>query len=153
MADDGVAPRKRRAFSDADIDRLIEMRDVLKMRWRAIGVEFGDTASNCCWRYKYYTDKRRLEGLREGEPLPPRRTRTWSPPTTPNKPCTVMPPPKAKPVVIAKVAVPNEHRPRYFHEADADIAARIDRQGITAGLLGDPPAGRSALDQKRDAGV
>jgi hypothetical protein len=32
---------------------------------------------------------------------------------------------------------------------DAELRSRIQSQGITAGLLGDPPAGRSALDQKR----
>lgn len=35
---------------------------------------------------------------------------------------------------------------------DAEIRARIELQGLTAGLLGDPPAGRSALD-KRLGGV
>jgi hypothetical protein len=31
----------------------------------------------------------------------------------------------------------------------SDILARIERQGLTAGFLGDPPPGRSALDRKR----
>lgn len=39
-------------------------------------------------------------------------------------------------------------RPRYFHDADADLRGRIARQGLTAGFLGDPPPGRSALDQR-----
>ncbi len=33
--------------------------------------------------------------------------------------------------------------------AFAEIRSRIDVQGITAGLLGDPPQGKSALDKKR----
>jgi hypothetical protein len=32
---------------------------------------------------------------------------------------------------------------------DAELRSRISEQGITAGLLGDPPSGRSALDRKR----
>lgn len=38
--------------------------------------------------------------------------------------------------------------------ADAELRARIALQGLTAGLLGDPLPGRSALDQRkaRDAG-
>jgi len=39
-------------------------------------------------------------------------------------------------------------RPRYFHDADLHIVSRIERQGLTAGFLGDPPPGRSALDQR-----
>jgi hypothetical protein len=35
-------------------------------------------------------------------------------------------------------------------QASAELLARIQHdRGLTAGLLGDPPAGRSALDQKR----
>lgn len=36
---------------------------------------------------------------------------------------------------------------------DAELRSRIQSQGITAGLLGDPPPGRSALDQLRAGGV
>ncbi len=39
----------------------------------------------------------------------------------------------------------------YRYTVDAELRARIESQGVTAGLLGDPPAGRSALDQKRGA--
>lgn len=48
----------------------------------------------------------------------------------------------------ARLAAEPGKRPRYFHEADLDIISRIERQGLTAGFLGDPPAGRSALDRK-----
>lgn len=34
---------------------------------------------------------------------------------------------------------------------DAELRARIAAQGVTAGLLGDPPPGRSALDQRSQA--
>lgn len=36
--------------------------------------------------------------------------------------------------------------------ADADLRARIAEQGPTAGLFGDPPAGRSALDDRLGRG-
>ncbi len=53
------------------------------------------------------------------------------------------------PQPLPLVAVPRpEKRPRYFSDADNDIRARIARQGLTAGFLGDPPPGRSALDQR-----
>jgi hypothetical protein len=35
---------------------------------------------------------------------------------------------------------------------DAELRSRIEVLGITAGLLGDPPPGRSALDERR-AGI
>lgn len=40
-------------------------------------------------------------------------------------------------------------RPRYFAGDNVLLLARVAAQGVTAGLLGDPPAGRSALDKKR----
>lgn len=41
-------------------------------------------------------------------------------------------------------------RPMSTHrlKADAELLARIGAQGLTAGLLGDPPPGRSALDKR-----
>lgn len=145
--------RKRRTFSDADIDRLFAMRDDLGLSWGEIAKEFDDRDTNVCTRYKYYKEKRRIEAIRAGEPIPPRQRRPWGPkpdapkPVKARKPKAVAAPvpPLPKPVKPPEII----HRPRYFHEADADIAARIRRQGLTAGFLGDPPPGRSALDQRR----
>lgn len=39
-------------------------------------------------------------------------------------------------------------RPRYFHDADRFVTSRITSQGLTAGIFGDPPEGRSALDKR-----
>lgn len=36
--------------------------------------------------------------------------------------------------------------------ADAELRARIATKGLTAGLLGDPPPGRSALDERNGGG-
>ena len=41
--------------------------------------------------------------------------------------------------------------PRYFCDSDAFVRERIERQGLTAGVFGDPPPGRSALDARRCA--
>lgn len=53
----------------------------------------------------------------------------------------------AAPAVAAELARP-VHRPRYVHDADLDLRARIAAQGLTAGWFGDPRPGRSALDQR-----
>ncbi len=118
----------RRKWSRADIYRLFELRDVQKLKWREIGEAFGAPASVCCTRYQYYKNG----GASSGPPavVPVGAAKSDAP---------------IKPARAAEIV----HRPRYFHEADADIAARISRQGLTAGFLGDPPPGRSALDQKQ----
>lgn len=152
-----TAPRRR--WSAADIDRLFELRDVQQLTWREIGEAFDDNFASCCTRYFYYKDKYRLEAMRDGEEVTPRREskprRRWSTPvapkqkprrTAPSPP--LAPAPKPEPVFVARNVAAPIKRPRYIHEADMDIIARIDRQGLTSGFLGDPPAGRSALDQR-----
>ena len=49
--------------------------------------------------------------------------------------------------IYAEKLDPND-RTRYFHDGDQFVRARIEKQGITAGVFGDPPKGRSALDQR-----
>ncbi len=134
----------RRIWSRAAVDRLIAMRDVLEMKWPAIGDEFDDTAANCCVRYHYYKKRRKIDDLRRGDTA---RRRAAPAPVAMSVAAirAAIPDPPPKPERPAEIV----HRPRYFHEADADIAARIRRQGVTAGFLGDPPPGRSALDQRR----
>lgn len=146
----------RRKWSRDDINRMFEMRDVQNLMWGQIGEAFDDTAANCCTRYKYHKTKRHLEAIRRGDaepgslPVLSRRSQPQRPKkkAEPARPGVAKPVPPAKPV---RRPDPVIHRPRYFHEADADIAARIRRQGLTAGFLGDPPPGRSALDQKQNS--
>ena len=75
--------------------------------------------------------------------------------------------PKPKPAKVRKAAAPKQMPPApIFVQAkapaepvrparnsmlvmDAELRSRISEQGITAGLLGDPPSGRSALDAKK----
>jgi len=140
----------RRIWTTADIDRMIDMRDVQRMKWIDIGKAFGRSESNCAARYCYYHAQRRVQAVRRGE-TPPERP---APFTSPRIDARAKAPPRKRKAVAALAPKPVRapefiHRPRYFHEADADIAARIRRQGLTAGFLGDPPAGRSALDQKQ----
>lgn len=145
----------RRIWSPAKIDRLFEMRDVEDMTWAQIAEEFHYTGANCCTRYKYYKTKRHIEAIRRGDvapdsqPVVSRRSR-WTQPRKPVPAVVVKPVKPVKPQKLkqAPASEPVIHRPRYFHEADADIVARIERQGLTAGFLGDPPPGRSALDQR-----
>lgn len=61
---------------------------------------------------------------------------------------------KARAALIAAAASPADPqvapaRPRYFAGDNVLLLARVAAQGVTAGLLGDPPPGRSALDKKR----
>lgn len=62
----------RRKWSKAEINRLINMRDVERRAWRDIADDLHDTESNCCARYSYYHAKRRRDALRRGEEPPER---------------------------------------------------------------------------------
>jgi hypothetical protein len=57
-----------------------------------------------------------------------------SPPLAPRSPG---PPPSPSVVATSRLVL------------DAELRNRIAERGITGGLLGDPPPGRSALDEKR----
>lgn len=127
---------KRWIWTDERMRSVVELREKHKMTWDAIGARFGVAGSLACTRYHSYkaklriAEKRREMGL--GDPPPPRVRK--------RKPLQPLP----------LIAIPRpEKRPRYFSDADNDIRARIARQGLTAGFLGDPPPGRSALDQKQ----
>lgn len=125
---------RRRTWTDAMLARLFEMRDVQKMTWEEIGAAFDISAPGAYQRHNYHSTKRRIAE---------QRTRILAERAE-------VAPIAAPPSVAACLAEPVK-RPRYFHDADADLRGRIARQGLTAGFLGDPPPGRSALDQ-REAG-
>lgn len=127
------------------VARLIHMRADLGMPWADIGAAMGEKPANCCTRYNYHQAKKRIADIRarvraevaEGSC----RASATAPQQTAQSPAHF---------AVAPSVVPPEpsKRPRYFHHPDADIRGRIARQGITAGLFGDPPPGRSALDQR-----
>jgi len=114
-------------WPDEMIARIVELRDVHRLKWSKIGELIGKPKTHCCTAYHKYKSKLRIAAKRRELGAVAQ---------------TAAPEP-----ALCLVAAP-ETRPRYFHDADADIRARIARQGITAGFLGDPPPGRSALDQR-----
>jgi hypothetical protein len=131
--------RHKQPFTEHDLERLFHARDVLRRKWDDIARDLpgNRSAATCCWAYKYYRSKWLLEVARESSTAPTKAARRVMP-----KIAAAAPPARSR---------EPDKRPRYFHEADADIRARIDRQGITSGFFGDPPPGRSALDQKQSA--
>lgn len=63
------------------------------------------------------------------------------------------PAPPLQPVDNAGARPPSVRRvSTYVLVADAELRARIALQGLTAGIFGDPPPGRSALDEKKRGG-
>jgi hypothetical protein len=62
-------------------------------------------------------------------------------PPAPIRPAIVPDPPHARTTSTAKLVM------------DAELRRRIDLVGVTAGLLGDPLPGRSALDRKREGSI
>lgn len=130
-----------RRFTQRDLDRMFAIRDIEGLTWREIAEQLGRTAATCCWTYHHYHAKLRLALAREHGAAPvakPPAKRSGRPARRITRPF------KAR----ASRADAPLNRPRYFHDADMDLRGRIDRQGITAGLCGDPPPGRSALDQR-----
>lgn len=138
-------PGKRRDWTPQMVDALFFLREVEELTWREIGIAFDDEGPNCCTRYNYYSAKRRTAELRagnrdeiadlalRGQPVPVRA-------------------PKPEPVIVAPpmaAAQPVKARPaRSFQATDNFVLARIERQGVTAGMFGDPLPGRSALDKR-----
>lgn len=139
----------RRHWTPNMIDRLFELRDVQKLSWDEIGAQFNDKGANCCTRYNYYSTKRRIAAARSRFKAPSGSDYVAFPARAIASPPSPPPAPPRR-IAIAPALAPAEpvQRPRYFHDADADIRARIAAQGLTAGFFGDPAPGRSALDQR-----
>lgn len=127
---------KRWIWTDERMERVVELREKHGMTWDAIGARFGVAGSLACTRYHSYKSRLRIAEKRKEMGL-------VGPPSQPSKRKPKVPQP------LPLVAVPHpEKRPRYFSDVESDIRARIARQGLTAGFCGDPPPGRSALDQR-----
>ena len=149
-------PDKRkppRSWTMHEIENLIEMRDVRHMKWIEIakslgrfgGVSRRQACATCCSSYKYWKEKfARQAAMRSAGIEPPKRQKPAARPMElPADAEPIAPPPSVAALLNAPVK-----RPRYLHDADLDLRARIALQGLTAGFLGDPPRGRSALDQR-----
>lgn len=134
--------KPRHYWTKEEIDQLIHLREVKRLKWREISKIMGHPPANLTWAFYYYGGERPPPAVKKPRPAPkPKASRLKA-----SKPVDriVGAPTRAEAARLAAPVV----RPRYFHEADMDIIARIDRQGLTAGFLGDPPAGRSALDRR-----
>ena len=94
-----------------------------------IGRELDHDPGGCAWAYAYHGAKFRAES--RGVDIVAAMKRLS---------------PAAQKTLAEPVA-----RPRHFSDVDRDINLRIARQGLTAGVFGDPPPGRSALDQRRQS--
>lgn len=134
----------KRGWLASEIARMIEMRDMQHMKWIDIARAFGrcgpfrDGPASCCATYTYWKAKfaREAKMRAAGINPPPRRI-----------PANYDPPIEAPASVARSLAAPVK-RPRYFHSDDMDIMGRIERQGLSAGMFGDPIPGRSALDRR-----
>jgi hypothetical protein len=110
-------------WSKRDAAALIDMRDRRRMAWKVIAAAFPLRTLQAC-KVHYYQSKR---------PIAPCDI-IWinqAPPTAPI----------GRTISTAALQLDNE------------LVSRIAVLGITGGLLGDPLPGRSALDQKRAAGL
>lgn len=131
-----------RGWTPIEIDRLIHLRDDRRLIWTVIARKLGRNAGSdgigqCCSAYNYHKAKRAREAamVAAGITLPAPRTPCDNSPIAPT------------PAEVALLDAPTR-RPRYF-SSDGGLMTRIAAQGLTAGYFGDPPPGRSALDQRQ----
>lgn len=130
-------------WPEARIAELLRLRDVEKLRFHEIGKRLGTTAASAGTRYNYHSAKRRIVEATARVRAESADGASMPPVVVPRAPA---PPPAS--VVAAQASPEVVQRRRYFHDADNDMRARIARMGLTGGLFGDPPPGRSALDQR-----
>lgn len=132
-----------RSWTEIEVDRLIALRDDERLIWSVIARKLGRSVGadggvgQCCAAYNYHKAKRATEAAMRaaGVMLPAPRTPCDNSPIAPT------------PAEVARLDAPAK-RPRYF-SGDGGVMARIAAQGLTAGYFGDPPPGRSALDQRQ----
>jgi hypothetical protein len=120
--------------------------------WKVIGQAVGHSAVASCTRMSDLRIKRR--NAAEKARLQAAGIDTAPPVAKKNQP--KKPPPAPVMVIAVKRRLPDyaSHTvatSTHMLVADAELRARIETQGITAGLLGDPLPGRSALDQRKNA--
>jgi len=135
-------------WSKGDDEKLLRLRDIDRLGWQAISEAFqGRTPAACEMRYYGKLKGARDQQRRQPGPRPvkaagyKRRSRTKFLPA----PAAPLQPPK--PPVVERRRMPSLD---HLREA-AELRLRIDRQGLTAGFFGDPPPGRSALDERTRA--
>lgn len=128
---------RRSHWTEADQARLLKLRDDDGLDWSAVAAAMpGRTLAAC--KVQYYErlrercGARRYSATRQLPPAPPR------------------PAPVAAPAVTPAPVVAREARGGSLaglREA-AELRLRIAERGLTGGVFGDPPPGRSALDER-----
>lgn len=120
--------------------KLLKEMHVAGRKWPAIASAVGHPLSSCQQMLS------RIRGQKRNEEFERARV-------APKTPVAIVPP--VKPAIVPAIARPAKPSARSTSTArlvmDAELRSRIELQGITAGLLGDPMPGRSALDRKRNA--
>jgi hypothetical protein len=145
-----------------EANELMVMRDERKLSWRIIAAHFDRSKASCIMAHHHRITKRRLAEQRgqrvkamvaefnkygrletnwQREAMAGKRARKVT--AAPQQDCR-----KNPPAPLRSLAAITTDR----LIIDAELRSRIEVSGITAGLLGDPPPGRSALDERR-AGI
>lgn len=127
------------AWSPLEKSLLLLLRDKRRMKWADVSKLIpGRSPAACTVAYFAIKHKVRLEKERaEARNKEPRPSRAVSPAPVAARPQQA-PPSKPSPRATST----------FILREDAELRARIETLGITAGLLGDPAPGRSALDAK-----
>lgn len=125
-------------WTDREIAELFALR-AQDANWDDIALALRRTSAACQMAFS----KRRPAGTA--------KKRRSAPLSVPRQ--SSLPAPPSIPIVQAPATAPGARRvSTAVLIADAELRARIALQGLTAGLLGDPLPGRSALDRRRADG-
>lgn len=132
----------RRRWDAAEEAHLLFLRDRERLGFDVIGARLGRSGKGCMARY--YSRLFAQNGARHF-PVGHPKARKNRPAAAP-APAPIVAQPQALPPAPA---VAPERRPRLDALRDwAELCARIAERGLTGGVLGDPPPGRSALDER-----
>lgn len=144
-----------RSWTEIEVNRLIALRDDERLIWSVIARKLGRSAGadggvgQCCAAYRFHTARRTRRAAMIAAGLTPSARRVprdnYQKAKRDTTPTTVAIEPV--PVEVASPSAPA--RRRYFSDNETSVMARIAAQGLTAGYFGDPPPGRSALDQRQ----
>lgn len=128
-------------------ETILRLRDVSRLDWKAIAADVPGRSAAAC-EQRYYG---KLKGVRDRTPRPtgpaPKAGAPgyWRRPRVINVPLPVKPAPVAAPRFVPRGRVLSTD---VLRDA-ARLHARIETSGdLSRGYFGDPPPGRSALDQR-----
>ncbi|WP_039799889.1 SANT/Myb-like DNA-binding domain-containing protein [Bradyrhizobium sp. WSM4349] len=135
-------------WSAAEDAALLRLRDIERRDWLSIAARLpGRSAASCEQRYYGKLKSSRDCTRRPRGPIPSRPAVSWRK----RGGAIAVAPVVDAPAPPAPVSV-RTRMPFLDHLRDrAELHLRIDRQGLTAAFFGDPPPGRSALDQRASA--